>query len=94
VELLAAALLVKAGLTSELLRVAARKAGVHLYTQTDCDVYANRPIMALHASEDGPITLDTGRRSPVHDAITSNLVGDGPCVALPLRKGETRVLRY
>ena len=31
------------GLTSELLRIAARNAGVHLYTQTDCNVYANGP---------------------------------------------------
>ena len=66
------------GLTSELLRLAARKAGVHLYTQTDCNVYANGPIVALHASQDGPITLDTGRRGPVHDALTGDLVGNGP----------------
>ena len=66
------------GLTSELLRLAARKAGVHLYTQTDCNVYANGPIVALHAAQDGPITLDTGHRGPVHDAMTGNLVGSGP----------------
>jgi hypothetical protein len=80
------------GLTSELLRLAARKAGVHLYTQTDCNVYANGPIVALHASQDGPVTLDTGRRGQVHDAITGDLVGSGPCVELPMKKGETRVL--
>jgi beta-galactosidase len=79
------------GLTSELLRLAARKAGVHLYTQTDCNVYANGPIVALHASQDGPITLDTGRRGQVRDAITGDLLGSGPCVALPMKKGETRV---
>jgi hypothetical protein len=82
------------GLTSELLRLAARKAGVHLYTQTDCNVYANGPIVALHAAQDGPITLDTGRRTPVHDALTGDLVGNGPSVALPMKKGETRVFRY
>ena len=82
------------GLTSELLRLAARKAGVHLYTQTDCNVYANGPIVALHAAQDGPIILDTGRRGPVRDAITGDLVGSGPSVALPMKKGETRVLRY
>jgi beta-galactosidase len=43
----------------ELLRLAARKAGVHLYTQTDCNVYANGPIVALHASHDGPIIVNT-----------------------------------
>ena len=82
------------GLTSELLRLAARKAGVHLYTQTDCNVYANGPIVALHASQDGSITLDTGRRAPVHDAINGDLLGNGPSLALPMKKGETRVFRY
>jgi hypothetical protein len=82
------------GLTSELLRLAARKAGVHLYTETDCNVYANGPFVALHGAQDGTITLDTGRRSKVYDAIDGNLIGSGPRIALPLKKGETRVLRY
>jgi hypothetical protein len=30
----------------------------------------------------------------VHDALSGNLVGSGPCVTLPLKKGETRVLRH
>jgi beta-galactosidase len=81
------------GLTSELLRLAARKAGVHLYTQTDCNVYANGPIIAVHASQDGPITLDTANRHQVRDAISGELVGNGPQVTLPMKKGDTRVLR-
>jgi len=79
------------GLTSELLRLAARKADVHLYTQTDCNVYANGPIVALHASQDGPVTLDIGRRGPVRDAITGDLLGSGPSLSLPMKKGDTRV---
>jgi beta-galactosidase len=82
------------GLTSELLRIAARKAGVHLFTGTDCNVYANGPIVALHASQDGVVTLDTGRRGKVHDALDDSLIGDGPRFNLPLKKGETRVFRY
>ncbi len=81
------------GLTSELLRLAARKAGVHLYTETDCNVYANGPVVALHAAQDGPITLDTGRRGQVRDAITGERVGRGPRVTVPMKKGDTRVLR-
>ena len=81
------------GLTSELLRLAARKAGVHLYTQTDCNVYANGPIVAVHASQDGPIALDTGHRGQVTDAMTGDLVGSGPRVELSMKKGDTRVLR-
>jgi len=81
------------GLTSELLRLAARKAGVHLYTQTDCNVYANGPIVALHAAQDGPVTLDTGRRGQVQDALTGARVGRGPRVTVLMKKGDTRVLR-
>jgi hypothetical protein len=82
------------GLTSELLRFAARKAGVHLYTQTDCNVYANGPIVALHASQDGAIDLDTGHRGQVRDVLSGELVGTGPRLNLPMKKGETRVLSY
>ncbi len=81
------------GLTSDLLRLAARKAGVHLYTETDCNVYANGPIVALHAAQDGTVMLDTGRRGAVHDALTGNFVADGPRITLPMKKGDTRVLR-
>ena len=82
------------GLTSDLLRLAAREARVHLYSQTDCNVYANGPIVALHAAQDGPITLDTGRSKRVYDALSGELLGKGPRLNLPLKKGETRVLRH
>ena len=49
-------------------------------------------IVALHASQDGPISLDTGHRGPVQDALSGNLVGSGPRVTLPMKKGDTRVL--
>jgi beta-galactosidase len=81
-------------LTSELLRLAARKARVHLYTESDCNVYANGPIVALHAAQDGAITLNTGRRTKIRDALDGNLIGNGPQINLPLKKGETWVLRY
>jgi hypothetical protein len=82
------------GLSSDLLRLAARKAGVHLFTQSDCNVYANGPVLALHAVEDGPITLDTGKKSAIRDVLADQPVGNGPRLTLPLRQGETRVLRY
>jgi beta-galactosidase len=80
------------GLTSDLLRLAARRANVHLYTDTDCNVYANGPIVALHASQDGPITVDTGKRGRVHDALSGDVLGSSPHVTLPMKKGDTRVL--
>jgi beta-galactosidase len=82
------------GLTSEVLRLAARKAGVHLFTETDCNVYANGPIIGLHAVKDGPMTVNIGRLGPVTDAESGEPVGDGPRITLSLKKGDTRILRY
>ncbi|MEZ0256881.1 MAG: beta-galactosidase [Chthoniobacter sp.] len=81
------------GLTSELLREAARKARVHLYTNVDCNVYASGPFVALHASQDGPLNLDVGQPGPVKDILSGELLGDGSVLSLRLRRGETRVLR-
>lgn len=81
------------GLTSELLRLAARRAGVHLVTQTDCNVYANGPFLVLHAAQDGPLEIDTGRADEVVDLLTGQRLGAGPQLRLPLKTGETRVLR-
>jgi beta-galactosidase len=80
------------GLTSELLRLAARQAGVHLFSQTDCNVYASGPYLVLHASQDGPVEIDTGRAASIRDVLTGEAVGRGPKMTLPLKKGETWVL--
>jgi beta-galactosidase len=81
------------GLTSELLRLAARQAGVHLVTQTDCNVYANGPLLILHAAQDGPTEIDTGASGLIQDLLTGQTIGQGPKLSLPLKTGETRVLR-
>jgi hypothetical protein len=81
------------GLTSELLRAAARLAGVHLFTESDCNVYANGPFVALHASADGELALDTGGEGEVVDVLTGAVVGRGPRLTVTLRQGETRILK-
>jgi len=78
-------------LTSELLRIAAREAGVHLFTQSDCNVYANGPFLALHASQDGPLEVDTGESASVSDVVTGQVIGRGPKLSLQLKRGDTRV---
>jgi hypothetical protein len=80
------------GLTSELLRLAARQAGVHLFSQTDCNIYASGPYVVLHASQDGPVEIDVGRAAAIRDLLTGEAVGRGPKILLSLRKGNTRVL--
>lgn len=81
-------------LTSELLRLAAREAHVHLFTETDCNVYANGSFLALHGSQDGPLDLNTGKPEPVRDFFTGEAIGQGPTLQLSLKRGETRVFRY
>jgi beta-galactosidase len=81
------------GLTSELLRLAARQAGVHLFTSVDCNIQANGPFISVHAAQDGPLELDLGSAGAVQDALTGESKGNGPRCTLPLKRGETRVLR-
>ena len=81
-------------LTSELLRIAARQAGVHLFTRTDCNVYANGPFVVVHACQDGPVEIDTAKAGPIRDVMADQVIGNGPRLTLPLRRGQTRVLRY
>ena len=65
---------------------------MHLFTQTDCNVYANGPYMALHASADGPIDVDTGREGEVIDLLSGERLGRGPRFTLSMRRGDTRVM--
>ena len=81
------------GLTSELLRVAARTAGVHLFTQRDAHVYANGPFLVVHAAQAGPLMLDTGRTGPIVDVLSGRTVGQGPRLSVILAGGESRILR-
>lgn len=84
---------VQAGVKPETLRAAAREAGVHLFTQGDCNVWANGPFISLHASQDGPVELDTAGPGPIQDLLSGAILGQGPRLTLPMKLGETRVLR-
>ncbi|AMV36326.1 Beta-galactosidase [Planctomyces sp. SH-PL62] len=82
------------GLTSEVLRLASRKAGVHLYTEVDCNVYANGPFVVLHASQDGAVKLQLPRgRAGAIDALTGETLPGGAAPVLPMKLGDTRILR-
>lgn len=79
-------------LTSELLRLAARQAGVHLFCQEDANIYANGPFITIHAAQDGDLAIDTGIRTNVWDYLTGESLGQGPRLSLVMQKGETRIL--
>ena len=81
-------------LSTQLLRAIYREAGVHIFTETDCNVYANDPYVVLHAAHPGPVGLDTGREGAIVDMLTGDTVGAGPRLTLELAAAETRVLKY
>ncbi len=66
------------GISTEKLREEARNHGVRLFTNTECNVWANGPFIVLHASKGGPVTVQ---------------LKDGTQKTLELKLGETRILR-
>lgn len=80
-------------ITSDLLRGVARQAGVRLWVDQDCHVYANGPYVILHAATDGAVTLHVGRDHAVLDYWTGQHIGNGPDISLTMTKGDTRVLK-
>ncbi len=82
------------GTQIEEIRNKARMAGVHLYTEDDCNVWANGPFVLLHGSQDGTVRF-TGRdiKKPIVDAFTGEIISEKGSVDIPLKKGETRLLK-
>lgn len=81
-------------LTPELVRALARLAGCHIYTEGNATVWATDHYLSLQAYEAGPLTIDTGVKSPVCDALDGRPLGEGPKVTLELKQGEARVLKF
>lgn len=80
-------------LTPGLLRFAAKKAGIHLWTEDGCVLYANGPFLVLHGTQPDPVRLDFGDPATVVDALTGETIGQGARLTLPLGFGQTRILR-
>jgi hypothetical protein len=80
------------GLTSELLRLAARACGVHLFTEQDCNAYASGSYLVLHAAQDGPLQVNAGQTGAIVELLTGQPLGRGPRLTLPAKKGQTHVL--
>lgn len=80
-------------LTTSLLRFAAKRAGVHVWTADDCVLYANGPFVVLHGTKPEPVRLDTGSGKAVTDVLTGEKLGQGPVLTVPLGFGQTRILR-
>ena len=59
-----------------------------LFTDTDCNVYASGPFVAVHGSQDGPITLHLHAHGPVVDVLSGEVVGTGPELDAALASGR------
>ncbi len=62
--------------SSEVLRAAAREAGVHLYLQQDNVVYHNRSFLGIHASQAGRKTISLPGKCDVYDLFEHKLIGN------------------
>ena len=79
-----------------LARLAAQRAGIHLYTDTDCVFYTDGMNMVLHGTKDGVVTISLPRKAIVYDVVTDKAVTTEAVdkLEVPLKFAETRILRY
>jgi hypothetical protein len=80
-------------LTTGLLRFAAKRAGVRLYTEDGCVLYANGPYIVLHGTAPGDVRLDLGVPKDLVDALDGQSLGRARQFTIPLGFGKTRILK-
>lgn len=78
-------------LPTPLIRHVARLAGVHVYCDTDANIFANGPLLAIHAATDGPIKIDLGRERKVRDIVSGERFPVSREIRPSLKKGHTAV---
>lgn len=81
------------GMNTELLRGAARLAGVHLFTESDCNVYANGPFIILHGAQTGNLTLNLRREAELCELFSEKSLGIKKQFDLLLEAGKTKLFR-
>ena len=81
-------------LPAALLRVLARRAGVHVYSEVGDQVLRDSDLLAVHACSDGQRRISLPSAHRVLDAFTSALVADcAESFLVDLRRGDTGVWR-
>lgn len=79
-------------LPTALIRHVARLAGAHVYCNRDANVYANGPLLAVHAASDDPLAIDLGRETTATDIASKKKFPRGRHLQLTPKKGETIAL--
>ena len=81
-------------LTADVIRRAAKAAGVHLYLKSgNAGVYADAGFVSVQALEDGEVAVDFGETGDIVDAMTGEKVGEGPVYSVSLKAGDARLFR-
>jgi beta-galactosidase len=81
-------------LPSPLIRALARRAGIHVYSDSGDQVLSGGGVLAVHAAGDGNREVRLLSPSRVSDALTGNLIEDGKDrILLSMLRGDTALLR-
>ena len=81
-------------LTADVIRRAAKAAGVHLYLKSgNAGVYADAGFVSVQALEDGEVAVDFGETGDIVDAMTGEKIGEGPVYSVSLKAGDARLFR-
>ncbi len=79
-------------LSTELLRLAAKEAGVGLVTEEDAVIYQNGPFVVIHPVKDGVLRVHVNGSVPVWDYLTGESIGSGPTLDVTVKAGDTCIL--
>ena len=83
------------GCDTHKLRSEAGLAGVWIYTDRWCNVWANGPYVLLHAPCDETYELKVPNgKTKIYDYFTNELLSENGRVSLELKLGDTRIIRY
>lgn len=80
-------------ITTHELRGEATKAGVWIYTDLWCNVWANGPFVLLHAPADGDYTFRAPGGKKIYDYFTDELVSEDGTAKFPMKLGDTKIFR-
>lgn len=79
----------------QLIRNAAREAGVHIWCESGDGIYADNRIIALHAVSDGKKTIRFPKAVDISDPFSGEVLErDVEQYSFLLKRGETELLKY
>jgi hypothetical protein len=82
-------------LTPEIIRSLAKNAAIHIFSESNDTLYANRSYVTLNAGSSGSKVIKLPCKADVYDAIRNRILyRNVDEVELSLMKGETSIIRY